>query len=424
MYDYRELLTSLPDGTIRQRNPLTDIEVWTIPGRAGKQAANETVTAIQGIKKQEPENYCDLCEAKYFNTPPEKERLIKKDSGYVSLLNLGASELSVSRPVFRRIPNLFEIVTFDYWRKKSRLAMSPENKLRKEKYLSSEKGRAHVINAVNLKLKRLGREPSQVDDGEKLSMADAFFSGGHEMIVAGMHFFPGSWPESRLYSSGIMTSDEHFQFFKITVSGIDSCYNTNPHAKDVVVFQNWLKPAGASFDHLHKQIVAVDRYGVNMDRLLTLTRKNPDIFNQLGPEMASKFHLMIAENEHAMAFADIGHMYPTVTVQTRSGNTDPCCCGDHQLRGMSDLVHAVHCAMGNSIPCNEEWYYSPRGSDVIMPWRVCIKQRINTPAGFEGITGIYINPIDPLNLRNILSRQLLDAKGKGLIAGNLCLNEL
>ncbi|MDO9541294.1 MAG: DUF4921 family protein [Kiritimatiellia bacterium] len=423
MPDYQEFLTKLPDGTIRQRSPFTGIEVWTVPGRSLKPATNAVTPANRQIEKKQPEDYCDLCEARYFNTPPEKERLIKQGSGYVSLLNLRAGELSASKPLFRRIPNLFEIVTFDYWRKNFGLGMSAESKRRKEAYLSDEQGRAHLVNVIDLKLKRLGKDSSQVDDKEKLSMADAFFGGGHELIVAGKHFIPDSWPEPKLFYSGKMTADEHFRFFKLTVAGMESCYRSNPYAKYVVVFQNWLRPAGASFDHLHKQIVAVDKCGANIDMLLDLTRKNPDIFNQMGPEMASKLNLLIAENNYALAFADIGYMYPTVTVQSKSKNADPCRLKDDELRGMSDLVHAVHHAIGNSVSCNEEWCYAPRGADAMMPWRVCIKQRINTPAGFEGITGIYISPIDPLNLRKHLVQQLHDAMKEGALAESISLCE-
>ena len=35
-----------------------------------------------------------------------------------------------------------------------------------------------------------------------------------------------------------------------------------------------------------------------------------------------------------------------------------------------------------------------------MPWRVLIKWRISTAAGFEGGTKIYVNTIDPESLRD------------------------
>jgi len=417
MPDYKALLTRLNDGTIRQKNPLTGIEVWTVPGRAGKPSANSAAPVNQPVEKKEPEDYCDLCEARYFNTPPEKERLIKQGEEYVSLTNLRTEELYASKPIFRRIPNLFEIVTFDFWQKNFGFIMSPENKRRKEEYISDKKGFDHLLNVINLKLRLLGRNPALVSDDDKISMADAFFGGGHEMIVAGTHFTPGSWPGPQLYSSGNMTPDEHFQFFKITISGIDSCYSSNPNVKYAAVFQNWLRHSGASFDHLHKQIVAADKHGPSIEQMLKSARQNPDIFDEFGPAMARELNLMIAENDYALAFADVGCIYPMVTIQSKSKTTDPCRFNDKELRGMSDLVHAIHYAIGGSVSCNEEWHYPPRGSDILMPWRVCIRQRLNTAAGFEGIMGIYISPIDPLSLKDALARQLMNAEGT--IAGNI-----
>ena len=41
-------------------------------------------------------------------------------------------------------------------------------------------------------------------------------------------------------------------------------YDDNQHIAYVSVFQNWLAPAGASFEHLHKQLVAIDRIGARL----------------------------------------------------------------------------------------------------------------------------------------------------------------
>ena len=68
---------------------------------------------------------------------------------------------------------------------------------------------------------------------------------------------------------------------------------------------------------------------------------------------------------------------------------------DEEIQGMSDLVHACHAASGAEISCNEEWYYTPVDAVYQMPWHVLIKWRVNTAAGFEGGTSIYINPIAP-----------------------------
>lgn len=70
-----------------------------------------------------------------------------------------------------------------------------------------------------------------------------------------------------------------------------------------------------------------------------------------------------------------------------------------QLRGISDLVHAMHAATGAEVPCNEEWYYRPPSSSIPMRMRILIKWRISTIAGFEGGTRIYLNTIDPWSIK-------------------------
>ncbi|GAE78076.1 hypothetical protein JCM18918_4013 [Cutibacterium acnes JCM 18918] len=54
----------------------------------------------------------------------------------------------------------------------------------------------------------------------------------------------------------------------LTVDSMAQLHRHNEHVRYVVVFQNWLKPAGASFDHLHKQVVAIDEVGADNESVL------------------------------------------------------------------------------------------------------------------------------------------------------------
>ena len=83
---------------------------------------------------------------------------------------------------------------------------------------------------------------------------------------------------------------------------------------------------------------------------------------------------------------------------------------------MSDLIHACHAATGTDVPCNEEWYHKPPDVDVPMPWRVLIKWRVSTPAGFEGGTKIYVNTLDPESLRDRVVPRLFQLRAQGRIA--------
>lgn len=86
---------------------------------------------------------------------------------------------------------------------------------------------------------------------------------------------------------------------------------------------------------------------------------------------------------------------------------------------MSDLLHALHAATGADVACNEEWYHQPPDVDVAMPWRIMVKWRVSTLAGFEGGTKIYLNTISPSALRDRMVARLLELRDVGAIAAPL-----
>jgi galactose-1-phosphate uridylyltransferase len=193
-------------------------------------------------------------------------------------------------------------------------------------------------------------------------------------------------------------------------------YFQNRYARYVSVFQNWLKPAGASLDHLHKQLVAIDEHGVGYELVVDALRENPELFNERAANYASYKNLVIAENDFALAFAGFGHRYPTVEVFSKSEAPDPWNHTAEELAGMSDLLHAMHAATGPLVPTNEEWHTRPVDAKLPMPWRVMLKWRISTVAGFEGATKIYLNTIDPYALRDRVVPELFRLRAEGLIA--------
>jgi galactose-1-phosphate uridylyltransferase len=124
---------------------------------------------------------------------------------------------------------------------------------------------------------------------------------------------------------------------------------------------------------------------------------------------------VFAENAHAIAFVGIGHRYPTIEIYSKSYYARPHEFPEDELRGMSNLVHACHAAMGSQISCNEEWYYTPIDAVYKMPWHVLLKWRVNVPAGFEGGTSIYINPMTPTDLRDKIVPRLYRLRDERLI---------
>lgn len=411
-------LMRMADGTIKQVNPFTGTEVWTVPGR-GNRPLGVSVQDPAPLDPAQANAYCPFCARRYLETPPEKARLIRSGDGFTTLRYLHAEALFDTVAEFRRIPNLFEIVSFDYWRKNFGYRLPDAIERHKRSYLASVAGRQHVLRISEQRMKAAGLDESAWDrmsSDEQLQFANAFFGGGHEVIVARRHFVDGATHNHQLASSGMLTPEEHYQYLRFTIDALRDVYINNRYVRYVAVFQNWLKPAGASFDHLHKQLVAIDERGYQNEVELQRVRANPNFYNEAAVNFAGYRNLVVAENDYAIAFAGFGHRFPTLEVFSKSERSQPWNHSAEELRGIADLVHGCHAAAGPDVPCNEEWYYKPPDVDVPMPWRILIKWRISTPAGFEGGTKIYVNTIDPETLRDRVVPRLFQLKNEGRIA--------
>ncbi|MFH0795322.1 MAG: DUF4921 family protein [bacterium] len=409
---------TMPDGTIKQLNPFSGTEVWYIPGRGSKPIANVRPSSAARIEVHRPEDYCDFCETQYLQTPPEKGRLVQQNGTYHHKVRLPASELPQSHAIFRRIANLFEIVTIDYWKKNYNFQLRGRNLDWKNEYVSSPAGLEHVLRVIHLKLRLSGRSEEDIKKmpiEDKFVMADALFSGGHDLVIAGRHYREGAEFDSDLYSSGDMTPEEHYQYFNFTIEAAKDLCENNRYVRYISIFQNWLAEAGASFNHLHKQIVSLDEWGTSVESEVDLTYQNPNIYNEYAANFAGYHNLVFAENEQAIAFVSIGHRSPTLAVFSKSVAGRPEEHTPEELRGVSDLVHACHAAIGSQVACNEEWYYTPRDCVINMPWHILIKLRINRQAGFEGGTKIYINTVAPAQLRDMIVGRLYELRQKGKI---------
>ncbi len=408
----------MPDGTVKQVNPFTGTEVWAVPGRKNKPFGNGAPQETKQIEIHSPEDYCSFCPTRYLETPPEKARLVHKDGRWERIDTLPADKYTETTAEFRRVGNMFEIVTLDYWRKNYAFK-PPHARLKwKEDYLASPVGLKHITDITEYKLKQEGKTAEQIEKmsmADRLAIADAFFGGGHELIIAKRHFREGAITEDDLFSSGDMTLDEHFWYFKLTVDTVRDISVSNRYVRYVSAFQNWLRPAGASFDHLHKQLVALDEWGSSIENQIRMLREDPNVYNDFGANFAAHHNLIFAENEYAIALAGIGHRYPTIEIYSRSQSGRPYEHSDEEIRGVSNLVHACHAAMGSRISCNEEWYYTPIDAVYKMPWHVLIKWRVNVPAGFEGGTSIFINPMTPIELRDKMVPRLYQLRDENKI---------
>lgn len=405
------LLKRLPDGTVKQLGALTGTRVWTVPGRA-----NRPITMPRDkprlLAPGESTRLCAFCEDRYLETTPEKARLVGPSS--VELRHVPASELHDTVAEFRRFGNLFEIVSAEYWRENHGFRQPASVVEWAQEYLSTPDGRAHIERLAAIRAAASGLDQSLEESALDL------VGGSHDVVVARRHVVDGATTDDQLVSAGILTPDEHAAYVAFTVQALGEIRAAQPHAAYVSVFQNWLRPAGASFEHLHKQLVAIDEDGPQTDHELRLLAGDRHLYQRAIADVAVAENLVVAaagEPGHgAVAFAGVGHRYPAFEVYSTASANLPQDHSPDEVRAVSDLVHALHAATGVHVPTNEEWHYRPPGAAWPMPWRIVLKWRISTPAGFEGGTKIYVNTIDPWELRRRTVEGLLALRAEGRLA--------
>ena len=310
--------------------------MWTVPGRGNRPISHPTPEE-HPVTPHDRDHECVFCAARYRETPPEKARVVVDNNKWATLYRLKESQLNDSVAEFRRVPNLFEILGYEYWRANHGFAMDPETSTHMNDYLSEPAGRQHVLNIIATRLRSAGTPESEIKDtpeAELLKRAPAYFAGGHDVIVARRHFTDDATSSGQLASSGTLTPEEHYQFINFTADAMRDLYSRNRYARYVAVFQNWLKPAGASFDHLHKQLVAIDERGAQAELEIARLRSNPNMYNEWAVDYAGYHNLIIAENTHAIAFAGFGHRYPTIEIYSRSATCEPWKLSEEEMRDM------------------------------------------------------------------------------------------
>ncbi len=405
------LLKRLPDGTVKQLGALTGTRVWTVPGRASRPLAMPR-DEPRALEPGEATRLCAFCQDRYLETTPEKARLVGID--LEELRHVPARALHDTVAEFRRFGNLFEIVSAEYWREDHGFRQPHAVVEWAQDYLDDAEGRAHIERLAAIRHAASGLEQSVEEAALDL------VGGSHDVIVARRHVVDGARTDDQLVSSGALSADEHAAYVAFTVDSLAEILAAQPYAAYVAVFQNWLRPAGASFEHLHKQLVAIDEHGPQTDHELRLLAGDRGLYQRAIADVAVAENLVVAaigEPGHgAVAFAGVGHRYPAFEVYSTASANLPHEHSPDEVRAMSDLLHALHASTGVHVPTNEEWHYRPPGAAWPMPWRVVLKWRVSTPAGFEGGTKIYVNTIDPWELRRRTVETLLALRAEGRLA--------
>lgn len=400
----------LPDGTVKQIGPLTGTRVWTVPGRANRPLSTPRED-VHRLGPGEDRRLCAFCVDRYLETTPEKARLI--GPRFEEVRRVPAPALNDSVAEFRRFGNLFEIVSAEYWRENHGYRQPTGIVQWAEEYLSDPVGRVHMEKLAEIRARAAGAETSLEEAALDL------LGGSHDVVVARRHVVDGASTDAELASAGTLSPDEHAAYVAFTVQALAEIQAAQPNAAYVSVFQNWLRPAGASFEHLHKQLVAIDDHGPQVDHELRLLSHDRGLYQHEIADLAVSEGLVVAATDGAVAFAGVGHRYPAFEIFSTSAANLPQEHTDAETRAVSDLLHALHAATGVHVPTNEEWHYRPPGAPWPMPWRVVLKWRISTPAGFEGGTKIYVNTIDPWELRRRTVAGLQELREAGRLADGI-----
>lgn len=405
-------VTVLADGTVKQRNPFTGTEVWTVPGRASR-PFGQSLAGEQPVDDSNRDSCCAFCASRLRETPPEKARLVRTDGGLQLLRELSAAQLDDTVAEFRVVPNLFEILPLAYWRANHGWQPSAQAVARRDSYLADTEGRSHLetVAASWARASGLG----ELSEQRLRDVALGWFASMHQLVIPRRHFVDDATSSTQLCSSGELAVDEHRAYIELSIASMRELYEQNSSARYVSVFQNWLRPAGASFEHLHKQVVAIDEYGPHVTDLAAALARNPRANDELALDLAVDQKLLLAANDHAIAWVGIGHRYPAVEVWSRHPGR-PWELDPEQVAGVSDLVHAVHAAAGAQVSCNEEWMHRPPDCDQEIRWRVLVKWRISTLAGFEGATRVYLNTLSPWAMRERLLPRLVELREQGRLA--------
>ena len=161
----------LADGTVKQHNLLTGTEVWTVPGRGNRPLSVPHSDPLP-IDHSRDGHHCAFCDARYLETPPEKSRLvIDEDGSWREIAGLPAERLSEQVAEFRRIPNLFEIVSYNYWHLNHGHIPSESEHRRMAEYLASPEGYEHIMRVVRARMLASGvsaEEFEAMGDSQKL----------------------------------------------------------------------------------------------------------------------------------------------------------------------------------------------------------------------------------------------------------------
>lgn len=181
--------------------------------------------------------------------------------------------------------------------------------------------------------------------------------------------------------------------------------STDPHIANGVIIKNVGRPAGASIEHSHAQLIAPPVLPMILEGELEASRRyfashGAPIHEAILDSERSQKSRLVYDGEEVVVFCPYAPRFPFETwfLPTRPLShfeQSPDACLDELApilqRVLSGIEHEL-----NSPPYNYVTHSAPfREQHPYYRWRLEILPRITRVAGFEQATGLYINPISP-----------------------------
>ncbi|MGL5955094.1 MAG: DUF4921 family protein [Brevinema sp.] len=391
-------------------HPFLDTHTMYSPDRRSRIFAPDKKGQI--LLRSQDEYYCDFCIGKIDQATPDKQIAVQSSSGSIDYINYPSLDNIQDYDILlRRQSNLFEILSYDYWQNKYGIQTPQQDKERINILFQHQKTQVFLENLLKLKYSKLGKKFPSLEIQKQ--DCEAFYSGFHDLLTSGNHYIPNASDNSQLFHSGSLSWQHHRIIFKMITNMIIDMSSRNPYITFIAIFQNWLAAAGASFEHWHKQILGLDFWGEVLTREATLYKNNPKVYQDFVLDTVIQEDLVIAENQYAIAYTEIGGKTGRIVICSKSKNLRPHEHSQNEINGMSDLTHALFGILPIHTAYNEEWLYSPlHQTEFRTPWRIVINLRTVINAGFENITQILLTPISIKEFAAILRERLQQNKNR------------
>ncbi|MGL4388373.1 MAG: DUF4921 family protein [Brevinema sp.] len=401
-------------------HPFFDLKSLYIPERTAAVFFPFEKNKSQTLKPQYLEDTCAFCMGRIKEATPEKNRTSRTKENTLKSRALCRLEVYPEEHIlFRRQANLFEIVSFEYWQHTYKIDSSPRELELIEQDLSDPALKKFLINLLKIKHNRLNKNIDYSKKEHIIKECKPFYSGYHELLTSGSHF-SHSHDDGHLFSSSSMSYEDHRISYHMITDAMTDMITRNKYIRFITIFQNWMLAAGASFNHWHKQILALDFCGQPLKREQELFQSNSRIYEEFAVNTALTHDLIIAENKHAVAYIEVGSKSGFITICSKSHHLRPFEHSEEEINAMSDLSHAMVSCIGDSTPYNEEWYYTPiNNNHFITPWRILFNLRSSVNAGFENITQYTICSISAQDLAQKMRDLLIEKISTGSVADNI-----